>query len=90
MRQVGLPAHVDDDDDVDPMIALLQMLTVALGIRVPRELALGPLLTVQREKAPPRPPIHPAGRGAGRADPAPRATAARQLRPQNPKTGLTE
>jgi hypothetical protein len=24
---------------------------------VPRELALGPLLTVQREKAPPRPPV---------------------------------
>ena len=39
------------------MIALLQVLTVALGIWVPRDLRLGPLLTVQREKAPPRPPV---------------------------------
>lgn len=58
MRQVGLHVDIDDDDDdaVNPMIALLQMLTVALGIWVPRDLALGPLLTVQREQAPPRPP----------------------------------
>jgi hypothetical protein len=55
MRQVGLPATIGDDRAVDPMIALLQMLTVALGIRVPRDLALGPLLTVQRETALPRP-----------------------------------
>jgi hypothetical protein len=49
MRQVGLPATIGDHRAVDPMIALLQMLTVALGIWVPRDLALGPLLTVQRE-----------------------------------------
>ena len=50
MRQVGLPTAIDDDDDdTDPVIALLRMLTVALGIWVPRDLALGPLLTVQRE-----------------------------------------
>ena len=56
MRQVGLPTTIGDDRAVDPMIALLQMLTVALGIWVPRDLALGPLLTVQREQAPPRTP----------------------------------
>jgi Family of unknown function (DUF6461) len=56
MRQVGLPADIDDDRAADPTIALFQMLTIALGIWVPRDLALGPLLTVQREKAPPRPP----------------------------------
>jgi hypothetical protein len=31
------------------VIAVLRMLTIALGIRLPRDLALGPLLTVQRE-----------------------------------------
>jgi hypothetical protein len=51
MRQVGLPTTTGDDRAVDPVIALLRMLTVALGIWVPRDLALGPLLTVQREKA---------------------------------------
>jgi hypothetical protein len=56
MRQVGLPTTIGDDRAVDPMIALLQMLTIALGIWVPRDLALGPLLTVQREQAPPRTP----------------------------------
>lgn len=50
MRQAGLPTRIDDDDDdANPMIALFRMLTIALGIRVPRDLALGPLLTVQRE-----------------------------------------
>jgi hypothetical protein len=49
MRQVGLQTNVDDQQAANPMIALLQMLTIALGIRVPRDLALGPLLTVQRE-----------------------------------------
>jgi hypothetical protein len=57
MRQVGLPTTIGDYRAVDPMIALLQMLTVALGIRVPRDLALGPLLTVQRETALPLPPV---------------------------------
>ena len=56
MRQVGLPTTIGDDRAVNPMIALLQMLTVALGIWVPRDLALGPLLTVQRETALPLPP----------------------------------
>jgi Family of unknown function (DUF6461) len=59
MRQVGLPAGIDDDHAADSMIALLQMLTVALGIWVPRDLALGPLLTVQRETALPRPQPQP-------------------------------
>jgi hypothetical protein len=49
MRQVGLPTDIGDDRAADYTIALFQMLTIALGIRVPRELALGPLLTVQRE-----------------------------------------
>ncbi|MGH3297842.1 MAG: DUF6461 domain-containing protein [Trebonia sp.] len=56
MRQVGLPTAIGDDRAVNTMIALLQMLTVALGIWVPRDLALGPLLTVQREQVPPRTP----------------------------------
>jgi hypothetical protein len=52
MRQVGLvvdrpagPTPVERD----PRIALLEMLTLALGIRLPADIALGPLLTVQRE-----------------------------------------
>jgi hypothetical protein len=49
MREVGLPADIGDDRAADPKIALFRMLTIALGIRVPRDLALGPLLTVQRE-----------------------------------------
>lgn len=51
MRQVGLPtgADDDDDDDADPLTGLLDMLTVALGIWIPRDVAFGPLLTVQRE-----------------------------------------
>jgi hypothetical protein len=50
MRQVGLRTSIDDDDDVaDPVTGLLEMLTVTLGIWVPRDVALGPLLTVQRD-----------------------------------------
>jgi Family of unknown function (DUF6461) len=49
MRQVGLPTDGDDDEVEDPVTRLLEMLTVALGIWVPRDVALGPLLTVQRE-----------------------------------------
>jgi hypothetical protein len=58
MRQVGLPTDVGadelatdmgDDELADPVTGLLKMLTVALGISVPRDVALGPLLTVQRE-----------------------------------------
>jgi hypothetical protein len=33
----------------NPVIAVLEMLTLAFGIRLPREVALGPLLTVQRD-----------------------------------------
>jgi len=42
--------RLDDDDDIrNPVIAALEMVTLALGIRLPREVALGPLLTVQRD-----------------------------------------
>jgi hypothetical protein len=52
MRQVGLEVDppADDDDsklERNPTIALLDMLTLALGIRLSREVALGPLLTVK-------------------------------------------
>jgi Family of unknown function (DUF6461) len=51
MRQVGLSVEEPSpySDFRDPVIALLEMLTLALGIRLPREVALGPLLTVQRD-----------------------------------------
>jgi hypothetical protein len=54
MRRAGLdPDPIPDDAPVpdvlpDYRIGLLDMLTLALGIRLPREVALGPLLTVQR------------------------------------------
>jgi hypothetical protein len=54
MRQAGLPVDPPDpdasfaEDDADPRILTLQMLTAALGIRLPGNVALGPLLTVQR------------------------------------------
>jgi hypothetical protein len=52
MRLAGL--EIDDQGDLeedfrDPVIALLEMLTLALGIRLPREVAFGPLFTVQRD-----------------------------------------
>jgi hypothetical protein len=51
MRQVGLDVEPPSDDaaigESDPNIAALQMLTLALGIRLPREAALGPLRTVR-------------------------------------------
>ncbi len=63
MRQAGLdvdrPPDVDDDDAPiielgwDPRIALLDMLTLALGIKVPREVGLGPLPTFQPDRAGP-------------------------------------
>jgi PIN domain nuclease of toxin-antitoxin system len=74
MRQVGLPANIGDDRAADYTIALFRMLTIALGIRVPRDLALGPLLTVQRETALPRP------RPRADAPPAPLVSSA-HLRP---------
>lgn len=49
MREVGLRTNIDDDDDAaDPVTGLLEMLTIALGIWIPRDVALGRLLTVQR------------------------------------------
>jgi hypothetical protein len=52
MRQAGLrvdPPADDDDNELerDSGIAVLEMLTLALGIRLSREVAIGPLLTVQ-------------------------------------------
>jgi hypothetical protein len=51
MRQVGLHVEPSPDDapidEDDPNIAALQMLTLALGIRLSREAALGPLRTVR-------------------------------------------
>lgn len=52
MRLAGLELDSEGDleeDFRDPMIALLDMLTLALGIRLPHEVAFGPLLTVQRD-----------------------------------------
>jgi hypothetical protein len=52
MRQAGLRVDPPADDAesplVDDVIALLEMLTIALGIRLPADVALGPLLTVHR------------------------------------------
>jgi hypothetical protein len=49
MRQARLPVDGDPDSyDRDFRICALEMLTLALGIRVPAEVAYGPLLTVQR------------------------------------------
>lgn len=48
MRQTGLnvaPPQDEDDLESDPRTALLAMLTLALGIRLSRRVALGPLLT---------------------------------------------
>jgi hypothetical protein len=53
MRLVGLEVDVPADDELvaaperDPAIALLDLLTLALGIRLPGDVALGPLLTLQ-------------------------------------------
>jgi hypothetical protein len=52
MRQVGLRVDPPDPgagDFRNPQLALLEMLTLAFGIRLPREVASGPLLTVQRD-----------------------------------------
>jgi Family of unknown function (DUF6461) len=49
MRQAGLPVDRSRDragPQRSPRIAVLEMLTLALGIRLPREVAMGPLLTV--------------------------------------------
>lgn len=59
MREVGLAVDLPDpgdefdedefEDEPNPTVLALEMLTVALGIRLPADVALGPLLTVQRE-----------------------------------------
>jgi hypothetical protein len=49
MRQAGLRTEPGEPRARDDTIALLDMLTLALGIRLPKEVALGPLLTVQRD-----------------------------------------
>ena len=60
MRQAGLavdPGEADDLDsylDRDFRICALEMLTLALGIRVPAQVAYGPLLTVQCDRDPHR------------------------------------
>lgn len=50
MRQAGLnvdPPPDDDDFDNNTRTAVLEMLTLAFGIRLPRDVALGPLPTVE-------------------------------------------
>jgi hypothetical protein len=62
MSQAGLPVNrrPDADDDRayglgwDPSLALLNMLTLALGIQVPREVGLGQLLAFQPDEPEPR------------------------------------
>ncbi len=61
MREAGLsvdpPADADDggtDLERNPRIALLDMLTLALGIKIPREVGLGRLLTFQPDEPEPR------------------------------------
>lgn len=53
MRQVGLrvdpPSDDDDEPQGSPRAALLEMLSLALGIRLSREVVLGSLLTVQHD-----------------------------------------
>jgi hypothetical protein len=65
MREVGLRLDDDDSEDFrDPTIALLEMLTRAFGLRLSREEAVGPLLTIRpplsgpgmEPKAPQEPP----------------------------------
>lgn len=55
LSEVGLavdppdPGGEFDEDAPNPSVLALEMLTVAFGIRLPADVALGPLLTVQRE-----------------------------------------
>jgi hypothetical protein len=49
MQLAGLRTDPSQSRARDPRIALLDMLTLALAIRLPEEVALGPLLTVQRD-----------------------------------------
>ena len=50
MRETGLDVDPPADDaelERDPTVALLEMLTLALGVRVSRQVGMGPLLTVE-------------------------------------------
>jgi hypothetical protein len=58
MRQLGLETEPPDEPGLeeeeepahfDPLVRTLEMLTLALGIHVSRQVAEGPLLTVQRK-----------------------------------------
>jgi hypothetical protein len=50
MRRAALRVDSHEEADFrDPRAAVLEMLTLALGIRLQRDVALGPLLTVQRD-----------------------------------------
>jgi hypothetical protein len=52
MRQLGLradPAEPPAPPGTDPLVAALDVLTVALGIELPEDVITGPLLTVQGE-----------------------------------------
>jgi Family of unknown function (DUF6461) len=49
MRQAGLCTDPDAERIRDPLLALLDLLTLAFGIQVTREQAFGPLLTVQHD-----------------------------------------
>ena len=56
MRETGLDVDPPADDAElgrDPQVALLEMLTLALGIRLHRGVAMGPLLTVEPGSAAP-------------------------------------
>lgn len=49
MRQLGMVTEADDDEAEGPeddLIAVLDLLTVALGIWLPEQVAMGPLATV--------------------------------------------
>lgn len=48
MRQVGMITEADDEAEgpEDDLIAVLNMATLALGIRLPEQVAMGPLATV--------------------------------------------
>jgi hypothetical protein len=46
MREAGLRVDGDHDEFRDPALALLDMLTLALGIRLPRDIAVGVLPAV--------------------------------------------
>jgi len=57
MREAGLAVEPPDEDaegEAGPRLAVLEMLTLAFGIRVPRDVATGPLLTASPKPGVPR------------------------------------